>query len=376
MSLTPTFRHGLVIGKFYPPHKGHIYLIRAAAQHCEFVTVAILGSSVESLSMAARASWLRECFADEARIRVVAELDDVPIDYESDEIWSAHVGIIRQAIIRADAQCKEQAASVDAVFTSEPYGEELARRMDARSVCLDQTRSLYPVSSTAIREDIVAHWEMLPAPVRAGLAMRVVVLGAESTGTSTLAQDLRTALRARGGIWARTELVPEYGREYSANWIAIARGLDLACQPSDLAWSERDFIAISHEQCRLENEAARNGGPILVCDTDTLATTVWHERYRGKRSAEVERIARALPTRHLYILTDHEGVPFEDDGLRDGAHLRPWMTGRFREVLDEQSVPWIEVTGTPVQRVTTALAAIEALQVKTWSFALPLAAVI
>lgn len=48
------FAHGLVIGKFYPPHLGHEYLIRTAAAHCRNVTVAVLGSSVESISMQAR----------------------------------------------------------------------------------------------------------------------------------------------------------------------------------------------------------------------------------------------------------------------------------------------------------------------------------
>ena len=57
------------------------------------------------------------------------------------------------------------------------------------------------------------------------------------------------------------------------------------------------------------------------------ATAIWEERYLGQRPAEVRAAAR-WPD--LYLLTDHDGVPFEQDGLRDGEHLREWMTGRFR----------------------------------------------
>ena len=122
-----TFAHGLVIGKFYPPHLGHEYLIRTAANHCRTVTVAVLGSGVESIPMPQRVAWLRESFADAPQVRIVAEQDDVPVDYESPVIWAAHVAIMRAAVARADRE-QGAAPAVDAVFTSESYGRELARR--------------------------------------------------------------------------------------------------------------------------------------------------------------------------------------------------------------------------------------------------------
>ena len=172
------YAHGLVIGKFYPPHLGHEYLIRTAAAHCRQVTVAVLGSSVESISMHHRVAWLRESFADMPQVRIVAELDDVPIDYECPVIWAAHVAVMRQAVERADREYGA-AKVVDAVFTSEAYGEELARQFSAAHVCLNQSRSLYPVSGTAVRAKLPTQWDLLSPTVRAGLALRVVVLGAE-----------------------------------------------------------------------------------------------------------------------------------------------------------------------------------------------------
>ena len=362
------FEHGLVVGKFYPPHEGHLYLIATALFHCRHVSVLVLGASAERLAMRLRAQWIRECFPTADGLRVVAELDDLPIDFEDGGIWSAHVAVMRNGLRRIAAEYDRDDASVDVVFSSEQYGAELARRFGARHVCLDRMRTLHPISASAIRADLPAHWMQLPPPVRAGLALRVVVVGAESTGTTTLARDLCAALRSRGGTWERTLWLPEYGREYSVNLLAVARARDPNATPYDIVWHDDDFTHIAEEQTRREGVAAREGGPVLVCDTDALATCVWHERYRGHVSASVRAIASAMPPRALYLLTDHRGVAFEDDGLRDGEHLREWMSERFAQMLRGGTVPWHLVTGSPEERLAESLRHVDDAMPVWWPF--------
>lgn len=362
------FDHALIVGKFFPPHVGHEYLVRTALQFCRRVTVLVLAASSEPLPMELRALWLRQCFPDRDDLRVVAALDDVPIDYDDEAIWRAHVDVMRRAL-RGDAAAHDETERpVDVVFSSEEYGETLARWFGARHVCLDRGRALHPVSASAIRRDLAGCWMLLPAPVRAGLALRVALVGAESTGTTTLARDLCEALRARGGAWTRTEWVPEYGREYSVNLLAAARAHHPAARPEDAVWTEEDFVAIACEQNRRENEAARQGGPVLVCDTDALATAVWHERYLGTRSASVERVADAMAPRALYLLTSQADVPFEDDGLRDGEHVRTWMNERFADVLSAGATPWHLVSGPPDHRLRVALRHIDDAMHHWWPF--------
>ncbi|QTN27634.1 AAA family ATPase [Rhodoferax sp. AJA081-3] len=365
------FRHGLVIGKFYPPHLGHEYLIRSAALHSRAVTVAVLGSSAESLSIARRVQWLQSAFADSPHVRVIGAVDDVPVNYGDEGIWRAHVNIMREAVALADKTCAPL-PPVDAVFTSEPYGDRLASYFQCAHVCLDHSRALYPTSGTAVRSSVPGQWHMLSPTVQAGLAMRVVVLGAESTGTTTLSQDLAQALRARGGVWANTQWVAEYGREYSANLLALAKAAAPGATAQNIAWHTTDFTHVAHEQCRRENAAAARGSPVLVCDTDAWTTRIWHVRYMGSASAAVDATAASMPPRALYILTSARGVPFEDDGLRDGEHLRSWMEQRFRDELRAQDVPWIEVHGTPQARCQTALDSLDALAARHWRFAPPL----
>jgi nicotinamide riboside kinase len=199
--------------------------------------------------------------------------------------------------------------------------------------------------------------------VRGGLALRVVVLGAESTGTTTLAQDLAQYWRARGGGHGSTRWVPEYGRDYSVEKYARARAmaqLDGTRPPelAELVWESAEFEHIAAMQLVREDAAAATGGPILICDTDAFATTVWHERYVGGGNAAIERIAdsRSHP---LYLLTHSEGVPYEQDGLRDGAHIRDWMTERFIERLAETGRRSVILRGDRKKRLRDAVAAVE-----------------
>ncbi|MFF3020138.1 AAA family ATPase [Streptomyces sp. NPDC057939] len=358
MSGGERFGHGLVLGKFYPPHAGHHHLVRTAEERCERLTVLVCAASVESVPLADRVAWMREAHpgAD-----VVGAVDDIPVDLHDPAVWDAHMAIFRSAVGRP----------VDAVFTSEAYGTELARRFGAREVCVDPERTLFPVSGTAVRADPVACWEFLGPAVRAALTRRVVVLGAESTGTTTLSRDLAAHYRARGGVWAGTGWVAEYGREYSEEKLAAARAADPAASWSDVTFTSREFPVIARRQDEAEERAARLGSPVLFCDTDSFATGIWHERYMGGRNIEVEKTA-ALTRRDLYLLTDDADVPFEDDGLRDGPQLRPWMTGRFREELTATGRPFLTLRGDRATRLATAVAAVDALLAEGRRFADPL----
>ncbi|MDQ2758823.1 MAG: adenylyltransferase/cytidyltransferase family protein, partial [Actinomycetota bacterium] len=149
--------HGLVIGTFYPPHAGHLALIRAALSRCDRVTVEVLGGSTESIPVSLREDWLRE---EAPTARVVGVVDDAEIDFGSPSAWEHHTGVIRSLLDPADG-------TVDGVFTSDAYGEELSRRLGAQWVRVDPDRSSLTVSSTAVRADVASQWWALPAPVRA-----------------------------------------------------------------------------------------------------------------------------------------------------------------------------------------------------------------
>jgi len=366
----PRSAHGLVIGKFYPPHAGHHMLGHAAASVCDRVTVIVMASSVESISLPDRVEWMREAHAGDPQVDVVGIVDEHRVDYGDPHVWDLHQNLMQEALrLVTDAP-------VTAVFTSEQYGAELARRFDAICVTIDPERTLIPCSGNAVRSDPVATWEWLAPPVRRSLARRIVVIGAESTGTTTLSRDLVQHLRARGGAHAATGWVPEYGRDYTIEKLALERARAAlsgggSIGMADLIWTSSEFETIAKRQNELEDAAAAIGGPILVCDTDAFATGVWHERYLGVSSASVEALGDARD-HALYLVTDHVGVPFEQDGIRDGSHVRAWMTARFLEALAATGRRHLLLSGLPEERLARASSAVDAVLGEGWNLAAPL----
>ncbi len=316
---------GLVVGKFYPPHRGHRLLIETALARSESLTILVLARPDETPSGVTRADWLREMFPA-ARVRLIP---DVYYGHDDDsQLWAQlTIGWLGRA--------------PDVVFTSERYGEPYAHFLGCQHIEVDLSRVTVPISGTRVRADPLGNWEFLDPPVREYYARRVVVLGAESTGTTTLSHDLAAHF---GTLW-----VPEYGREYCEQfWTG-----------EDYPWHTREFTLIAAEQARREDEAARRCNGLLICDTNAWATRLWHHRYLGSFSPAVNAIA-ALKRPDFTILTGDE-IPFVQDGIRDGETIRHAMHAHFEDELARQTVPWALVRGTRQERLAEAVSLIETL---------------
>jgi NadR type nicotinamide-nucleotide adenylyltransferase len=169
---------------------------------------------------------------------------------------------------------------------------------------------------------------------------RVVIIGSESSGTTTLVRALAEHYR--------TAWVPEFGRTYT-------EGRQYNPQP----WRSDEFTFIAIEQARMEDALATMANRVLICDTDPLATAIWHERYLATSSDEVRAIAAARRY-DLYIVTD-TNIPFERDEIRDGESFRHWMQERFIEELSKGPTPMIVVSGPHEERFAAAVLRIDEL---------------
>lgn len=174
--------------------------------------------------------------------------------------------------------------------------------------------------------------------------IKVVLFGPESTGKTTLSEQLA---RYYSTVW-----VPEYAREYLQDkWNEERKTCEL-----------HDLIPIAQGQMRLENKLATKASKVLICDTDLLETKVYSETYYGGMCDPLLEKYAIENTYDLYFLT-YIDVPWEKDDLRDRPQERDEMFMHFKRALDKYNRPYLVLKGDKKTRLQTAVEAINNLLV-------------
>ena len=169
------------------------------------------------------------------------------------------------------------------------------------------------------------------------MSVRVVVTGSESTGKTTLAEQVARHYHA--------EFVAEFVREYAEARHGVIE--------------YTDHGSIARGQMALEDAAIGRGKPIVVQDTDLLSTVVYCEHYFGRCPAWIAEAARCRAP-SLYLLCEID-VPWIADGVRDRGHMREEMQLLFRNAVRDAGVPVAVITGDRSERLARATEAIDAL---------------
>ena len=172
-----------------------------------------------------------------------------------------------------------------------------------------------------------------------GDVKRICLLGAESTGKTTLAAALA---RAYGTAWN-----PEYGRPYTE----IGR-------PRDAPWTSAEFIHIARMQCWYEDCLVAGARELLFCDTDAFTTAVFHEVYLGEPTHAFDDL---LERRYDLFVVCGLDVPWRHDGIREFEAQRFRMHQRYLEHVQASGSPWVLVEGPPEARLYQARVAVDAL---------------
>ena len=168
---------------------------------------------------------------------------------------------------------------------------------------------------------------------------RVVLLGAESTGKSTLAAALAERYTT---VWN-----PEYGRPYTQ----IGR-------PPDAPWTSEEFTHIARIHCWYEDFLAGLAREVLFGDTDAFTTAVFHEVYLGRpATAFPELVARSYD---LYLVCGLD-APWRHDGIREFEEQRRTMHDRYVEHARSSGAPWLVVEGPLEERVRVVSEAVDAV---------------
>ncbi len=171
---------------------------------------------------------------------------------------------------------------------------------------------------------------------RPATCIKIVLFGPESTGKTTLSEDLAEYFNA--------PMVKEYMREYLQEvWDSEKR----ICEP-------RDIIPIAKGQMQAENLQAKKAEELLICDTDLLELKVYSEAYY-EGYCDPQLLKHALNNHyHLYFLT-YIDVPWTPDDLRDKPHDREGMFQRFQKALDQHQKPYLILKGDRETRLKIAV---------------------
>jgi NadR type nicotinamide-nucleotide adenylyltransferase len=167
---------------------------------------------------------------------------------------------------------------------------------------------------------------------------KIVITGPESTGKSTLCRQLAEHYA--------TTWCPEYAREY------------LEKQGKDYSYS--DLAEIAKGQLKIEDEyllKAKNG--VYFIDTDMYVMKVWCEYVFGKcHQLIIDKIVDRKYDLYLFCSID---LPWTYDAFREYPEEQPRkeLYRMYKDILINQSTPWVEISGDYDERLAKAIAAVE-----------------
>lgn len=346
------FPRGLVVGKFCPLHHGHEFLIRTALAACdEVLVISYTKPEFDGAGVILRQQWLQSIFPqirllvidDEALRRLckilhIAEVPEIPHNDASADSHRRFVGWLCWTVLKTP---------VDAVFTSEDYGDgfaavlsdyfscRLQQPWQVEHVCVDRQRLTVPISGTAVRADPHGLSARLSPVVYASYVGRICLLGGESSGKTTLAQALASHFD--------TGWVAEYGRELWERQNGVLR--------------YDDMLEIGQVQLRREQAAGMTARRWLFCDTSPLTTWFYCHDMFGRTEPELERLSHQ---RYDLVLVCAPDFAFIQDGTRRDETFRARQHDWYQAELTRRGIDYVVLSGPLRQRVASVAALLQA----------------
>ena len=330
------YKNGLVLGKMYPPTKGHMYLIESALKEAETVHVVVCFNSTQNISGKDRTYIIRNAFKHTKRVKIYQLCDDGKPQSDDecdtlDEFYAHWVPAVHSTV-----------KDIDVVFTSEKYGDDFGRYLGVDHVMIDLLRKTVCISGTKVRQDPYGNWDFIPDQSKFLYAKRIALMGPESVGKSVLSVKLAEHYQ--------TELVPEYGREF--------------CEKNGGNLELYDFIKISMERAKLEKKALLKCNKFLIVDTEDITTYLFSklfypDEYKQIEPFYVNRI-KQLDNYDLYILLKPDCPGIVDD-IRQHLDDRQEHYDMIKEKLELFGCNYIEVGGSWSERFEQSVDKIDSL---------------
>ena len=187
---------------------------------------------------------------------------------------------------------------------------------------------------------------------------KIVIIGPESTGKSTLCEKL--------AAYYQTSWCPEYAREY-----LLAHGTDysydtlLTIAKGQVALEEKCIQELEQKTALAAPNAlvpgATSKNPLLFIDTEMYVMKVWCKFVFGKCHSWI--LNQIIERKYdLYLLCNVD-LPWVKDELREYPDFgrREKLYHIYKEIMLSQPVPWADISGNYEERFAKAVAAVDAL---------------
>lgn len=334
---------GFIGGKFLPLHLGHVYAIVHASSMVDELYVVLShsekrdrelceGTKMSYIPARIRLRWLSQLTMDMPHVKVISIEDD-----QGDEDYDWVQG--------AERIKKEIGKPIDIVFSSELEYSEIFEKLypSSQHILIDPTRRQVGISATKIREEgVFQHWAFLPDLVKPYFVKKVVIVGTESCGKSTLTKNLAKIYN--------TSYVEEYGRTVCEE-IGGCDGIII----------EEDYLKIAYGHKMKEIEAIKVANKLVFIDTEAIVTQFYSHLYNDVYQPVLDEIAK-LQNYDLWLFLEPD-VSWVDDGLRVHGDdtARNENNQHLKRLLDQHQISYKTLSGSYEKRLRNAIDFIEEL---------------
>ncbi|MDP8079236.1 multifunctional transcriptional regulator/nicotinamide-nucleotide adenylyltransferase/ribosylnicotinamide kinase NadR [Phocoenobacter skyensis] len=323
-------RVGVIFGKFYPVHTGHINMIYEAFSKVDVLHIIVCTEAERDLKLFQN-SKMKRMPTNEDRLRWMQQI----FKYQQKQIFIHH--LVEDGLPpypedwggwaeRVKTLFEQKGIQPKTVFCSEPQDKAPYEKYLGLNVHLvDPTRSSFNISATQIRNHPFKYWQFIPKEVRPFFVKTVAILGGESSGKSVLVSKLANVFNTTSA-W-------EYGREYVFS--------ELGGNEQALQYSDYPQIVLGHKH--YIDYAMRHANKVAFIDTDFITTQAFCIQYEGKAHPFLDSVIKEYPLDVVILLSNN--TKWVDDGLRSlgSEKQRQKFQNLLKKLLIKYQVPYIEI---------------------------------
>lgn len=312
-------RIGMTLGKYAPLHKGHEFVINTMLDEMDEGIVIIYDTDVTPIPLAVRKNWIQKLYPNVIVIEAWNSPVGEPYDLEYEKAEEEYIKKLLDGI------------SLSAFYCSEYYGEHISRALGCDDRRVDVSRTQYPISATQIRDNPYKYRQYVDELVYRDLIVKIVFLGAMSTGKTTITEALAKRYN--------TTFADEYGRHY---WTEhqVDRRINIEAF---------NTIAVEHIKC--ENEAIKDANKYFFVDTNAITTYMYSLDYHGKAPSLLTKIAEENATRYNVFFLCDDDIPYDDTWDRSGDAKRHVFQKQIIDDLNRRGITYTVLSGSLEERI-------------------------